>query len=178
MGRICVVERSPYLAEYEKMRSEGKTIKEIFEYSKNTRHETMGYWNFQRHFTNHYDSFTEKMTAVDHHRNKIIEETIKKDITLAKRLDSNLQYVTNKIEELVSQENQDGTFDPEKEHILLEYINQSTKILEQFLKWGSKVVPEHPPEDFKKRIMKCMEDFPLEYITKFEQRWEEYGRDS
>jgi hypothetical protein len=53
MGRICLVCNSSHRQEYDNMRLEGKSVKDVYYFATNMYHENLRYYHFQKHFQNH-----------------------------------------------------------------------------------------------------------------------------
>ena len=175
MGRVCNVCRSLHRTEYEHMRFvERKSIKEIQEYAKEKYGEDIGYYSFVRHFNNHVEVYLNELRKSSQLRQKVLRESIRKDIQIAQRLTRNLEICSNKIESLV----QSASLSKDEEKVLLDYLAETRLIIEELLKWSSKIQLEPAKEDIFTRILYCMEDFPPELIEKFRERWENFGSSS
>lgn len=166
MGRYCLVCQSPHVDEYNKLRLAGKPIKEIWAYSVNQYNEVLKYWNFAKHFQ-HVEEVVESSIKEDKLRQTVIRENVKKDIAIVRRMTANLEMLNDKIQEkkdLVSVDD---------ERLLLGYLAESRMVIEQLIKWGSKLELSVDDNEIYNRILKCMEDFPADLVEKFIIRWKE-----
>jgi predicted nucleic acid-binding Zn-ribbon protein len=177
MGRHCIVETSPHISEYEKMRMDGKAIQDILKYSNETYNEThLKYHHFQRHFQDHMAYIVTEGIKVSQLRDQVIKESIKKTIEIAKRITRDLEIVAEGVD--VWADRVDKNPDDDNAHVkLMEYLEESRLIFEQFLKWEAKLDVIDTGEETFTKIMKCIEDFPPDLISKFSDRWEHYDRD-
>lgn len=174
MGRSCFICNSPNLAEYNKMRLEGIPIKEIFAYSQNKYNEKhLRYHHFQKHFSTHVEELVETQVKASRIRDEYVKTVIKKDMEIVKRMSRNLEIVADKIEEKAA--NMDN---PVAEEMFLKFATEGRMIIEQYLKWGSKVQLQDTTQDVFNRVIECMIDFPSELISKFIERWKEIGGSS
>jgi len=163
------VELSPYRDEYERMRfKENRTIKEIWLLSQ-SRGENIGYYAFQRYFKklqNELDTVKKSSKL----RQKIIEEQLKKDIEISQRITRNLQICDRLITPLIEKE----TLTKEDAKILFEAMTETRLIIDQLLKWHKELNISPKESDIEKRIMYCLQDFPLDLKKKFLERWNMY----
>jgi len=172
MGRYCKVCMSTHRDEYESMRLEkGLDVKEIWKYAIDKYNENISYASFQRHFKHHVEEYIETIKRVNKLRDRIVKEEIKKDIEIAKQLRRNLEICSEKIESIIDK----GDLSKEDESILLDYLGETRMIIEQLLKWSSKIQLQTASEDeIYNRILNCIRDFPYELIVKFKSRWEHW----
>jgi hypothetical protein len=176
MGRRCFVEMSPHLAEYEKMRMDGKPIQDIVKYSNEHYGELhLKYHHFQRHFQDHMQYVVTEGIKVSKLRDEVIKESIKKTIEVAKRIQRSLDIVADNVDTWAKKV-EDNPADATANEMLLNYLNESRLIFEQALKWESKLNVADTGEETFSKIMKCLEDFPPDLIAKFADRWESYGK--
>lgn len=170
MGRTNIVASSPHRAEYEKMRFEDrKSIKEIWIYAKEKYGEDVGYYSFQRFFKSH-DRLMSEMKKASKLRARVLEEEIRKDIKIAQELTKNLDICREKIEDYSQREHLDQV----ETRALLGFLGETRLIIEELLKWSSKIKIQPKTEDIFNRILYCMSDFSKEDIEKFQERWIEY----
>jgi hypothetical protein len=174
MGRSCYICGSPHRAEYDGMRLKGKPITEIYYHAKNTYNENhLRYHHFQKHFENHVELLVNEQTKSSKLRDEYVKRIIKTDMEVVERIHKNLTYIADKIDEKV--ENMEN---PIAEEMFLKFVAEARMIIEQYLKWGTKMHVADTSEDMEKKIMKCIADFPADLIAKFVERWEEYDRPS
>lgn len=174
MGRICWICNSPHRSEYDQMRLNNKSVQEIYLYSHNKYQENhLKYYHFQKHFQNHIEVLVNEQEKSSKLRDQYVKEIIKKSIDIGRRLQRNLEIVTKKVEEKA--ENMDN---PIAEEMFLKFVGESRLIIEQFLKWTSKLELEESSEDTMKKIMKCMESFPPDLIEQFIEKWKTYGQNT
>ena len=174
LGRICFICNSPHRAEYDQMKLDGKPIKEIHAYSHNQYQENhLEYYHFQKHFANHVEVLVREQEKAGKLRDQYVKEVIKKSIDIGRRLQRNLELVTDKIEEKAQHMD-----NPIAEEMFLKFVGESRLIIEQFLKWTSKLDLEESSEDTMKKIMYCLQDFSPDLIEKFIERWKSYGQHS
>jgi len=172
MGRVCFVCNSPHRSEYDKMRLDGKSIKEIHAFSHNTYNENhLEYFHFQKHFMNHVTVLVDEQVKASKLRDQVVKEYIKKDIEIARQLHKNLEIVADKIDE--KSKNMDN---PNDEEMFLKFATESRMIIDQFLKWGEKLSLQETDEDVFDKILKCMANFPPDLIQQFIERWKTYGQ--
>jgi hypothetical protein len=171
MGRVCFVCISPNRTEYDNMRIEGKSIKDIAKFAKDVRGEVhLEYHHFQKHLTNHVQVLVNESVKASRLRDQVVKEVIKKDIEIIKTFSNNLETVTKKVE-TISKE-MDSLENIERHgKMFLDFIGESRMIIEQFLKWGSKLNVQDTSSDTFDTIIKCMHDFPPELLSKFAERW-------
>lgn len=176
MGRKCIVEMSPHLSEYEKMRIDGINIQDILKFA----HETYGenhlkYHHFQRHFQEHMSYVVTEGIKVSKLRDEAIKESIKKTIEVAKRIQRSMDIVADNVDTWATKVS-DNPDNEVANEMLLNYLNESRLIFEQALKWESKLDVADTGEETFSKIMKCLEDFPPDLINKFIDRWENYNK--
>lgn len=165
--RVCL---SPYREIYDELRlKQNKTIKEIWIIATTKYNDPIGYYSFVRHFE-HLEKEKDSLIQYSKVRDQIVKESIEKDIEAAKRIRANLQICAERIEKYAKQE----SLTREEEKSLLEFIHESTLLIEQLLKWGEKLNIQPAPTDIFQRILDCMKDFPPELIDKFAERWNKY----
>jgi hypothetical protein len=174
LGRYCFVCASAHKVEYNKLRSEGMQVRKVMDYAHATYPEDMHlkYYHFQKHFQNDLDLIVNEQVNNSKLREKIVTEAIKKDIEIAKRLTANLEIIDDRMEALANKE----LLLKEDQELLLKYMGESRLIIEQFLKWSSKLEIKSDDTDTFTKIMKCIEDFPPDLIAKFAERWKDYGK--
>jgi ElaB/YqjD/DUF883 family membrane-anchored ribosome-binding protein len=154
------------------MRIEAKPITEILARAVNDfgdKH--FRYYHLQKHFENHVEAIIDSQTKSSKLRDEVVKENIKKDIAIARRLTKNLDMVAQQIDEIAERLD-----NPVEQEMFLKFIAESRMIVEQLLKWGSKLNLEESSEDLMKKIMDCLRDFPPDLIQKFIDRWEEHER--
>lgn len=171
MGRVCYVCISPNRAEYDEMRVNGKSIKDITAYAKDVKGEGhLEYHHFQKHLTNHVQVLVNESVKASRLRDKVVKEVISKDMEIIRTFSNNLENVTKKVE-TISKE-MDNLENIEKYgKMFLEFAAESRMIIEQFLKWGNKLNLQDTSSDVFDTIIKCMFDFPPELLSKFAERW-------
>ena len=176
MARQCYVEASSHLAEYEKMRFDGVTVKEITAFAHNKYGENhLEYYHFQKHFANHTSNNIEARMKTSKLRDEVVKEAIHKQIEIARRLTRNLELVSTAIDEYAKQV-RDNPSDVEILETFLKCIGESRLIIEQALKWETKLDVHDSGEETFTKIMRCLEDFPADLINKFAERWEEQNK--
>jgi ribonucleotide reductase alpha subunit len=171
MGRTCYICNSVHREEYDKLRLSGKPVKEIYLISQNTYHENnLRYWHFQKHFMNHLEALVNESVKANRLRDQYIKEVVKKDMDILRMFSKSLDIVTEKL--LEKAEHLDN---PVEEEMYLRFAAEQRMLIEQYLKWGSKLQIQDTSEDTFRKILRCMEDFPVDLIAKFTERWKEYG---
>jgi hypothetical protein len=171
MGRVCFVCISPNRTEYDEMRINGRSIKDITAYARDVKGESnLEYHHFQKHLTNHVQVLVNESVKASRLRDQVVKEVIKKDIEIIKTFSNNLENVTKKVE-IISKE-MDSLENIERHgKMFLDFAGESRMIIEQFLKWGSKLNVQDTSSDTFNTIIKCMFDFPPELLAKFAERW-------
>lgn len=163
------VELSPYRDEYERMRFEqNRPIKEIWALSR-SRGENIGYYAFQRYFRKvqrELDTVRESSKL----RKKVIEEQLKKDIEVSQRITRNLEICDRLIQPLIEKKE----LSKEDARILFEAMTETRLIIDQLLRWHKELNISPGESDLEKRIMYCIQDFPLDLKKKFLERWSTY----
>lgn len=176
MGRRCIVEMSPYLSEYEKMRMDGKSIKDILSYAHNEHKENyIKYYHMQRHFQDHMAYAVTEGIRVSKLRDEVIKESIKKTIEIAKRITKDLEIVADAVD-VWSDKVADNPEDDLANERLLQYLEESRHIFEQYFKWQKDLDVQDTGEETFAKIMKCIEDFPADLVSKFAERWKNYNK--
>jgi hypothetical protein len=176
MGRKCYCELSPHLAEYEKARMDGVSIQDILKLANDTYHEDyLKYYHFQRHFQDHMAYTVTEGVKVSKLRDEVIKESIKKTIEIARRISRDLEIVADGVDVWADKvhDNPDDNIAHEK---LMEYLEESRLIFDQFLKWEAKLDVVDTGEETFTKIMKCIADFPPEMIARFADRWQNYDK--
>ena len=176
MGRKCIVEMSPHLSEYEKMRMDGKTIQDIVAYARDKYGEGwLKYYHFQRHFQEHMAYVVTEGIKVSKLRDEVIKESIKKTIEIAKRITRDLDIVADAVDTWADKV-KDNPNDEVAHDRLLDYLEESRHIFDQYFKWQKDLEVTDTGEETFLKIMKCIEDFPPDLIAKFSDRWENYNK--
>jgi len=173
MGRICKICSSPHHKEYDKLRLEGTSIKDIVRiaYTKHSE-KHLKYFNFQKHFANHVETLVSETIKANQLRDKVVRETIKRDIEIVKTFSRNLQLVTNRVE-TISKEIRSLEDIKQYGELFLKFVGEARYSIEQYLKWSTKLEIQETTDDLFHRIIRCMHDFPPEYLEKFASRWEQ-----
>ena len=173
MGRSCFVDNSPHREEYDRLRLEGKPIKYITELAHSKYNETnLEYHHFQKHFANHVESLVTEAVKANRLRDEVVKEVVKKDIEIIKTFSSNLQSVTDQVSILVKEMGNIQGIEKYGE-LLVKLVAESRAIIEQYLKWSTKLNIQDTSEDMFNIIIKCMHDFPPDLLSKFADRWKE-----
>jgi hypothetical protein len=174
IGRECRVCASSHREEYDKLRFvDNMQMKDIWRTADDTYHEGLSYDSFKHHFR-HTKSYIQEIRNSSSMRNKIIEESIQKDIEIVKRITRNLDIC----DQLISRFLENGKIrdlTPEDLKQLFSTMNEARMVVDQMLKWRKDVNVESDTGDIYEKILFCMKDFPLEYIQKFKVNWESYG---
>jgi hypothetical protein len=172
MGRSCYVCNSPNRSEYDKLRLEGMPVKEIWrsiaigKYNENK----LQYHHFQKHFQNHVELLVNETIKANRLRDQVIKEVVKKDIEIVKTFSHNLEMVTDKVDTIVK-EMDDLDSIMKYGEMFVKLTTESRMIIEQFLRWSSKLNIQDTSEDVFNTIIKCMYDFPPELLENFAERW-------
>ena len=170
--KTCRVCSSLHREEYEKMKLvENRTAKDIHEYSMKYNEE-IGYYSFVRHFR-HTKVQLDELKKSSKLRNKIVEESIQKDIAIVQRIQQNLDICDQLIGGFVD-EGKLRELDPDDFKLLFTAMSQCRLVIDQMLKWRKDVNVQTNTTDLFEKILFCMNDFPLEQIVKFKERWEAY----
>jgi len=176
MGRVCLVCSSIHQEEYERMKfEEGKSIKEVWIYSDSKYKEGISYHSFQRHFK-HAKKFVEESKKVHRLRQKIIEESIQKDVEIARRIERNLEICDTIINDKSSILKDGRELSTEDIKILFNGLTETRYIIDQLLKWQKQLNLEPKESEIEDRIMFAIQDFSIEDKRKFLERWETYDK--
>jgi len=177
MGRRCKVCWSPHVAEYEELYLTGKmNMKEILQYAREKYGETFSYPSLSRHFRNHVDPYVEMGRKVDRIRNKFIEEQIKKDIEIAKRLTRNLEICAEMIEKYITELQNEG-LSKDREDSLRKWLTETRMTIDTALRYSKELqLDKKKPMDENKLldiVEKCLDEIPDEYASAFKKKWDE-----
>ena len=172
--RDCKVCRSPHVDEYNELYFKKLwDISKIWRYAARKYGETFSYETMRRHFARERMK-RDYLIKADRERDEYIRREIEKDIETAKILRRNLELCSAQLEQLKS-----DMSDPEARKEIREIIGKINQTLELLLRFSDKIESkkEHfDLESFYRRIIKCMEDFPVELVVKFQERWiNEFG---
>ena len=173
MGKICKICSSPHREEYDKMRLDGTSIKEITRVAHSKYGEIhLKYFNFQKHFANHVQTLVSETIKANQLRDKVVRETIKRDIEVVKTFSRNLELVTSRID-TISKEIESLEDIKKYGKMLLNFLGEARLTIDQYLKFSNKLDIQDTSDDLFKKMMKCMYDFPPELLKKFSDRWNE-----
>jgi len=179
LARTCLVCLSPNRSTYDSWFLKGidgkrVTVKTIWRQAKLKFNEEIPYTSFVNHFRRHVEYVVKERVKSSKLREQIITEEIKRDIRIAKELTRNLDLCNQMINSLKTQLD-----DPEKYKLMLDVLSETRLIIEQFLRWGSKLRLEfeEEKEDVWDRIKFCLKDFPPDLIYEFTMRWEQYEQE-
>lgn len=172
--QVCRVCSSIHKEIIEKMKFvENRKITDIHKYiSDNYPEEDLSYHSIQRHLL-HARNQMEHLRNTSELRNRIVEDSIKKDIEIAKRIERNLiicdqllnTYIENgQLRELTTEELRE----------LFLTMAEARRVIDQMLKWRKDINIESSNTDMYEKILYCMKDFPLDLIKKFRDRWDTY----
>lgn len=120
---------------------------------------------------NHVEVLVNESVKASKLRDQYIKEVVKKDMDILRMFSKSLDIVTENL--LAKAEHLDN---PLEEEMYLRFAAEQRLLIEQYLKWGSKLQIQDTSEDTFRKILKCMEDFPIDLIAKFSERWNEDGR--
>jgi len=179
MGRSCFVCGSPHMEEYNKLRIEGMPVKQIWKdialgkYQENH----LQYHHFQKHCANHIELLINEAVKANRLRDQVVKEVIKKDIEVVKTFSHNLEMVTGNVDK-IAKEMDDLDSIMKYGEMFVKLTTESRMIIEQFLRWSSKLNIQDTSTDTFNLIIKCMYDFPSELLDKFSKRWKEQNEQS
>lgn len=153
---------------------EHKSIKEIWIYASKQYNEGISYHSFQRHFR-HAQRFVEEVKKASRLRQKVIEESIKKDVEIANRIERNLEICDSIINEKTESIKEGKELKPEDIKILFNGLTETRYIIDQLLRWQKQLNMEPKESEVEERIMYAIDGFSVEDRKKFLERWESYG---
>jgi hypothetical protein len=175
MGFPCKICTSPYKAEYEKMfLQEGKSAKQIWQYARTDKKETMSYQGMARHFKKHVKPILDKKRKDDEEMNVVLAKCLEDDVHIAKKIRDHLKIIEDQISKL----SKNDILEPETATLIMNWMNQARMTIEQLLKYKDRLMPKQEKiEDFSDDLVKMVEDFPSEYLEVFTTRLTKYIND-
>lgn len=145
---------------------QNKSLSEIWRVAKTEKGEDISYASFQRHFQSHFKPMLDKARVKEKTRNEILSKVLQQDMEIAKKIRDHLQIIEKQIEKYRNMD-----LEPEDAKVLQEWINQSRLSIEQLLKHEDRLMPKQTTvEDLSLKLLKIVEDFPPEYLAKFNER--------
>ena len=169
MPRECSVCLSPHVDEYNDLHfNKGWFITKIRRYAATKYGEYFKYETMRRHFARERER-REYSIKADKEREEYIKREIQKDIETARMLRQNLELCNSQLNSL--KEEMD---DPEARKEIREIIGKINETVALLLRFSDKMETKRETvdiEDIYRRVIKCIEDFPVEYLLKFRERW-------
>jgi len=154
---------------------EGKNVKEIWIYARSKYNEPFSYHSMQRHLL-HAKQYVQASIEVNKLRKKVIEESMKKDIEIATRIERNLGICDRVINERAASLKENDMLTEEDLKVLFQGLTETRHIIELLLKWQKQLNLQPKESQIEDRVMYSIQDFPLELKKKFLDRWEAYGK--
>jgi hypothetical protein len=176
MGRQSHVEKSPFLDEIIQCLEKGWSYKEIYRYLKArySGERIPSYYSI-RNFGRKWTREIRKAVALDEKRQSIISREVRSSVLAAQQLRKNLEMCAQGLEALWSEWLK--TRDYLKLRDLTNLITSTNRSIELLLKFQEEISEMPLSEDeILDRLLYCIRDFPPDLVTKFRERWEEYGR--
>jgi len=173
LGRECLVCLSPYCKEYEDLRFNKRwSVRKIYEYARVKHGETFSYQSLRRHLKKQ-KHYINQMKEVDAFREEIIKQEIDRELEASRILRNNLELLSEQVQAVL----QDGTNiqDPEARKEIREIVSKINQTSDLLLRFSDKINIKDDTlteDELYRRVMLCMEDFPIEYIKKFKNRWD------
>lgn len=171
MGRRCKVCDSLHVADYDQKILSGWVVKEVWKYAMREHQMIVSYEAFRNHANNCVRGMVQESRYASRLRQKKIDEEIQRDIQLVKQLTDNLSLCNEQVSKLKDVE------DPEARGEVREIIGRINQTVDLLLKFSDKlnIKPAVSEDELYDRVVRCMEDFPPEWILKFREKWSLYG---
>ncbi len=168
--RTCNTCKSPFCGEIDGMILAGWDNKEIYRYllGKYPGQVIPSYDSICNHARKHVKDEISRALKNSKQRDKIIREEIRGSIEAVEQLKRNLKMVSDMLKEIFS----DGLEDRNARKELANLIGTANETINLLLKYQEKVDQKVLSEDeIFDKLMRCVYDFPEEYVNKMIERW-------
>ena len=169
MTRVCAICSSPFLQEVNKYIKERKfrSIIALHGYMRDKYTIASFPWNYQvmRRHVFHTKS-------VSRLRQKTIEGQTIRDLETLKLIEGNLKSLQNQLASIETT----NLINPRERKETRDIIKTINSTLELLLRYSDKIKEQEPivdEEEIFHKIVKCLEEFPRDYQTKFVHTWRE-----
>lgn len=164
--------------EYEEVYRRTKSFKKTWQHAIRKYDCKLGYHVFRHHLRAHFDDVLQLSKEASNFRKEVLRDDIHEEIQMSKALKSNLQFLNDTLSKKKKQLQllPIDAVDKEELKMVMDMVYKINQTIELMLKFSDKleIETQNNPDVLLNKLMYCMEDFPLEYVEKFKERWDDY----